>query len=511
MEPGASPTQPPARPALLRSRCAEGLGVAALAPQRRRASAPAGSLRADCKAHGARGWAPCSKAAAAAAAEEAPESDGEATLTTERCEPEVAAPPWSPPPRCDSEASPAAGSLWALALCPASGAVFAGGRAGALRWSVAASCTTPAAALASPAPPPHAMLRRGAEGAYALEAASDGAALFVGCGDGAVRALDSSSGALLATYGEADDDADSAAGVYALALAHAAGVLYAGAEDGAIRGWRVAGPGAGGCAESLDGHDSAVTALAAAPAGVDSATAVALISGCEGGALCGWRAGGDGAPAWRVEEAHAAGVTALAWSAHAGVVFSASWDGDVRATRAQDGTCVAHWPRALSSSGVAPSETSSDGASGCVAVTALALGPRGALWAGGGDGSVARLCARSGCVVASLPAAHGRRGVTALAASPCGERLFSAGLDRVARAWTVAPPAAWARTAHGRFPAPFRAAMAQLRAGCDDQRCALGRTLGALDADSRDGILEAIAAALASVAYPADETAMLTL
>lgn len=51
----------------------------------------------------------------------------------------------------------------------------------------------------------------------------------------------------------------------------------------------------------------------------------------------------------------------------------------------------------------------------------------------------------------------------------------------------------------------------QLRAGCDDQRCALGRTLGALDADSRDGILEAIAAALASVAYPADETAMLTL
>ena len=510
MELGGSPTQPPARPALLRSRCGEfGGSGAAAAPQRRRASAPAGSLRADCKAHGARAWPPCSKAAAAAAAEEAPESDGENSRESDLSEP-VASLPWSPPPRCDSEAAPAAGSLWALALCPASGAVFAGGRAGALRWAPAAPCEA-AAALAPPPAAQHAMLRRGAEGAYALEAAADGTSLFVGCGDGAVRALDSQSGALLATYGEADDDADSAAGVYALALAHAAGVLYAGAEDGAIRGWRVAGPGAGGCAEALDGHDSAVTALAASPATADAPAAVALVSGCEGGALCGWRAGGDGAPAWRVDAAHAAGVTALAWSAQAGVVFSASWDGDVRATRAQDGTCVAHWPRALSSSSVASEDGASCADSGCVAVTALALGPRGALWAGGGDGSVARLCARSGAVVASLPAAHGRRGVTALAASPCGERLFSAGLDRVARAWTVAPPAAWARDAHARFPAPFRAAMATLRAGCDDRRCALGRTLGALDADSRDGILEVIAAALASVAYPAEETMLLTM
>jgi WD40 repeat protein len=293
-----------------------------------------------------------------------------------------------------------------------------------------------------------------------------------------------------------------------LALAHAAGVLYAGAEDGTIRGWRVAGPGAGGCSEALDGHDSAVTALAAAPHDASSArlaTDVALVSGCEGGALCGWRAGGDGAPAWRVDAAHAAGVTALAWSPSSGVIFSASWDGDVRATRAADGAPVAHWPRVLSRCDAA--NEGPDASAACVAVTALALGPRGALWAGGGDGSVARLCARTGAVVASMPAAHGRRGVTALAASPCGERLYSAGLDRVARAWTVAPPASWTRAVHVRYPEPFRAAMAMLRRGCADAGCVLGLTLGAMDGATRDGILELIAAALARVAYPEGDDA----
>ena len=83
-----------------------------------------------------------------------------------------------------------------------------------------------------------------------------------------------------------------------------------------------------------------------------------------------------------------------------------------------------------------------------------------------------------------------------------GERLYSAGLDRVARAWTVAQPLAWSRQAHARFPHPFRAAMAMLRRGCADARCALGRTLGAMDAATRDGILELVAAALADVAYP---------
>jgi hypothetical protein len=48
--------------------------------------------------------------------------------------------------------------------------------------------------------------------------------------------------------------------------------------------------------------------------------------------------------------------------------------------------------------------------------------------------------------------------------------------------------------------------MAMLRRGCADARCALGATLGALDAASRDGILELVAAALAAVAYPEEAT-----
>jgi hypothetical protein len=517
--------QPPARPASEQARvCAHcgGDATAALDGSRQPGAGAGAPAHGDKHAHGRSCGKPCKVTVAAAAEAEAVTPEAEACAASAlapsaRAQPPTTAPtaaaaPWAPPPRADAALSPAAGSLWALALCPTSGALYAGGRGAALRWDVrtardgaaaAASETAPAAAAPPPPPPPFSLLHRGGEGAYALALSPDGATLFAGCGDGAVRALDAASGDVRATYGDADDDPDEACGVYALALDAASGVLYAGAEDGTIRGWATCGARAGTCAEALDGHASAVTALVVVAGGAtagEGANAVSLVSGCEDGALCGWRvgggAGGDAAPAWRLDGAHTAGVTALSWDQASGVVFSSSWDGAVRAVRTCDGTPLHAWPRLASAPGA-------DNA--VVPITALARGAGSALWAGAHDGAILRLDTATHAITRPLPAAHGRRGVTALAASSDGERLYSAGLDRCARAWTVAPPAAWSHASHARFPDPFRAAVAQLRRGMGDAGCALGAALGGLDAHTRGGLFDAIAAALAAQAYAPGE------
>jgi hypothetical protein len=523
--------QPPARPAGEQARVCAHCGVdggpsAALLVDRSPSSvgAPApGAPHADKHAHGRSCGKPCKATAAAAAEAEPVTPDGEAAGSGTVAAPPfafttaapAAAAPWAPPPRADASLSPQAGSLWALALCPASGALYAGGRGASLRWDVAAARGGAAAAASETAAPaaaaPFALLHRGGEGAYALALSPDGATLYAGCGDGAVRALDAASGDVRATFGDADDDPDEACGVYALALNASTGILYAGAEDGTIRGWATRGAREGTCAEALDGHASAVTALVVVSGGAsadekgtnDAAGGVTLVSGCEDGALCGWRVGGDGggdgaAPAWRLEGAHGAGVTALCWDGASGVIFSASWDGAVRAVRACDGSAVHAWPRLASAPGADSAEPSP-----VVPITALARGAGTALWAGAHDGAILRLDTATRAVTRPLPAAHGRRGVTALAASSDGERLFSAGLDRIARAWTVAPPAAWSHAAHARFPDPFRAALAQLRRGMGDAGCPLGAALGSLDANTRGGLFDAIAASLASQAYAA--------
>ena len=445
-------------------------------------------------------------------------------------------PAWAaPPPALSAEASVDAGSLWAVA-------VGGGGRV-AVAGRKAVECWEPPVLAAPPqphAPPPRRLSPAGAY-AVALTRCSAGETLWTAGGDGCVSGVPFEGAR---ASGAPTPPLPGAPGCAAFSLcASSDGLLAAGFADGRIVGWRVApGEGTGDAPQQPErpsferdaAHpDAAVVALGCCAAGR------LLLSGAEDGSLVLWAR--DDAHAsqlrcvWRDATAHAAPLTAVAVCEAAGLAVSCSWDGSLTArplrpppaapaspaSHAPANAAALAPPAALAASAAASAAASVAAAAASAAasaasaatsfdpppapppawtfsappgvgVTSLALCPRGSvLWAGLADGTLVCLRVASGEHLATLPSAHAAA-VTGCAVSTDGEALVSVGLDRRVRRFTVALPAAWSRAAHARFPPPFKAAVAALLAS---------GWLSSVDAATRGGVIDAVAARLARDAF----------